>query len=86
MHKVSEADLCAANQKTIENFELYKKHLSANVRFNLIEAHTAAHISEVLTCSLSEFSINSENVLAVVTDNGSNISPIHTKLGSSLSG
>ncbi|XP_054734583.1 uncharacterized protein LOC129242048 [Anastrepha obliqua] len=41
--------------------------------FKLTQAHTAAHISEVLKGSLSEFSINKSNVSAVVTDNGANI-------------
>lgn len=41
--------------------------------FKLTQAHTAAHISEVLVNSLAEFSINKENIIAVVTDNGANI-------------
>lgn len=51
-------------------------------RQKLSDAHTAAHISEVLKESLKEFSIDQSNIMAVVTDNGANIvKAIHDTFG-----
>lgn len=50
--------------------------------FKMHEAHTAGYISEVLQNALKEFSINQEQVMAVITDNAPNIvKAIHDTFG-----